>query len=300
MGVIITDKTWIDKIKKLPHVDSNIRFFGGHKQRVNTGWSISEEYHHAFEILIILDGEQLTKMDHREYKIKKDQIMLVPRGYRHTNTCISKGGMTYFCVHFDIDEPQIHHDLIRYCDFVFTKENEIYLQLKSILNKWINLLSIGTSTSSLITKLEVEILLMELIIELVKYVERKKLFEIESKDLTFYYARCICEKIQENFRQFSLNPSEDKLETLTIKYISSKLNISTGYALVNFKSVYNISPKSYLNQLKFNEAKILLCQSNISLYEISERIGYRNVSHFSRQFKLWSGISPSKFRNIKI
>ncbi len=88
------------------------------------------------------------------------------------------------------------------------------------------------------------------------------------------------------------------METLTIKYIANQLNISTGYLLVNFKSVYNISPKNYLSQLKFNEAKILLGQPTITLSEISERIGYRNVSHFSRQFKLWSGISPYEFRNI--
>ncbi len=86
------------------------------------------------------------------------------------------------------------------------------------------------------------------------------------------------------------------METLTIKYIANQLNISTGYLLVNFKSVYNISPKSYLNQLKFNEAKILLGQPTISLSEISERIGYRNVSHFSRQFKLWVESAPMSLK----
>ncbi|GAA0076080.1 AraC family transcriptional regulator [Clostridium sp. CTA-5] len=290
--------SWLNKVKKLPYVDSNIRFFGGHKHSVKKGWSVSEEYHHAFEILIVLDGEQLTETNQQEYKIKKNQIILIPPGYRHTNTCISEEGMTYFCVHFDIDEPQIHHDLICYCNFIFTEENKVYIQLKNVINKWIDLLDMNIDTSSLINKLEVEIILMELIIELLKYAETKKKLEIKSNDSTLYYARCISEKIKENFRQFSLNPSDDKLKTLTMKYIANQLNISNGYLLVNFKSVYNISPKSYLNQLKFNEAKILLGQPNITLSEISERTGYRNVSHFSRQFKLWSGMSPSEFRNI--
>ncbi|KEJ02307.1 AraC family transcriptional regulator [Clostridium botulinum] len=290
------NKNWLDEVKKLPSVDSNIRFFGGHKHRVEKGWSVSEEYHYAFEILIVLDGKQLTKANQHEYIINKNEIILIPPGYRHTNTCISEEGMTYFCAHFDIDEPQIHHDLICYCNFIFTEENEIHPHLKNILIKWINLLN--ADTSSILTKLQTEIILIELVTELLKYCETKKVLDVESNDNRLYYARCISEKIKQNFREFSLNPSEDKLETLTIKYIANQLNISTGYLLVNFKSVYNISPKSYLNQLKFNEAKILLGQPNISLSEISERIGYRNVSHFSRQFKLWSGISPYEFRNV--
>ncbi|MBE1305238.1 AraC family transcriptional regulator [Clostridium botulinum] len=290
------NKNWLDEVKKLPSVDSNIRFFGGHKHRVEKGWSVSEEYHYAFEILIVLDGKQLTKANQHEYIINKNELILIPPGYRHTNTCISEEGMTYFCAHFDIDEPQIHHDLICYCNFIFTEENEIHPHLKNILIKWINLLN--ADTSSILTKLQTEIILIELVTELLKYCETKKVLDVESNDNRLYYARCISEKIKQNFREFSLNPSEDKLETLTIKYIANQLNISTGYLLVNFKSVYNISPKSYLNQLKFNEAKILLGQPNISLSEISERIGYRNVSHFSRQFKLWSGISPYEFRNV--
>ncbi|EKS4344347.1 helix-turn-helix domain-containing protein [Clostridium sporogenes] len=290
------DKNWLDKVKKLPSVDSNIRFFGGHKHNVEKGWSALEEYHHAFEILIVLDGKQLTEANKHEYIINKNEILLIPPGYRHTNTCISKDGMTYFCAHFDIDEPQIHHDFICYCDFIFTEKNIIHSCLKDILIKWIDLLN--ADTSPMLIKLQSEIILIELIMELIKYCETKKILEVKSNDSRLYYARCISEKIKQNFREFCLNPSEDKLKTLTIKYIANQLNISTGYLLVNFKSVYNISPKTYLNQLKFNESKILLGQPNISLSEISERIGYRNVSHFSRQFKLWSGISPHEFRNI--
>lgn len=292
------NKNWINQVKKLPYIDSNIRFFGGHKHSVKKGWTASEEYHHAFEILIILDGEQLTETNKHEYRIKKNQIILIPPGYKHTNTCTSEEGMTYFCAHFDIDEPQIHHDLICYCDFIFTQKNTVYFKLKNIIDKWINLLNTNIDNTSMTYKLESEIILMELIIELLKYAESKKNLELEGNDSTLYYARNIREKIKQNFREFSLNPSEDKLKTLTMKYIANELNISTGYLLVNFKAVYNISPKSYLNQLKFDEAKVLLAHPNITLSEIGERVGYKNVSHFSRQFKIWCGMSPFEFRNM--
>ncbi len=186
------NKNWLDEVKKLPSVDSNIRFFGGHKHNVEKGWSVSEEYHHAFEILIVLDGKQLTKANQHEYTINKNEIILIPPGYRHTNTCISKEGMTYFCAHFDIDEPQIHHDLICYCNFIFTEEDEIHSYLKDILIKWINLLS--ADTSSILTKLQTEIILIELVMGLVKYCETKKVLDVESNDSRLYYARCISEK----------------------------------------------------------------------------------------------------------
>lgn len=53
--------------------------------------------------------------------------------------------------------------------------------------------------------------------------------------------------------------------------------------------MYFISPKQFLNQLKFNEAKYLLNQPEMSIQEIAECIGYQDVSHFSRQFKIGMG-----------
>lgn len=84
--------------------------------------------------------------------------------------------------------------------------------------------------------------------------------------------------------------------TVHIQPIIASLGISPNYGLEVFQKIYQMSPRKYLSELKLQEAKILLQQPELSLNEIANRLGYKNLSHFSRQFKRWTGINPSAFR----
>lgn len=48
---------------------------------------------------------------------------------------------------------------------------------------------------------------------------------------------------------------------------------------------------------KINEARMLLINSKLSVQEISDKLGYRDVFYFTRQFKKHVGTPPSAFRN---
>lgn len=84
--------------------------------------------------------------------------------------------------------------------------------------------------------------------------------------------------------------------TISIQQIIASLGISPNYGLEVFQKIYRMSPRKYLSDLKLQEAKVLLQQPEISLNEISNRLGYKNLSHFSRQFKRWTGLNPTEFR----
>ncbi|MFD1905342.1 helix-turn-helix domain-containing protein [Paenibacillus rhizoplanae] len=45
-----------------------------------------------------------------------------------------------------------------------------------------------------------------------------------------------------------------------------------------------------------HEAKVLLDDHSLSVSQISGLLGYRDIAHFSRQFKRWSGQSPREYR----
>lgn len=55
--------------------------------------------------------------------------------------------------------------------------------------------------------------------------------------------------------------------------------------------------KQYVNSIRLSEAKRLLKESDLQVSEIAYRIGYNNVTHFNRVFKLAEGISPSNYRD---
>jgi AraC-like DNA-binding protein len=64
-----------------------------------------------------------------------------------------------------------------------------------------------------------------------------------------------------------------------------------------FKELFGTTVFGFWNDLKMEQAKRMLLDSNLNINEISDSIGYKNPRHFSSAFKRKFNILPSKFRN---
>lgn len=279
-------------LKKLPYIDTSITFFSAHKQYVSCNWKGYPSSHTAFEILLILSGEQESIIDQHVYILKENDILLVPPGILHENRCFSNQGMTYFVAHFDIDDPALRYSMIKNGRLIYPHNTSENSSLRLILNEWIFLYDKKNTYSLSDRFLSLEIL-SRLMTTLAKISEENKGDKGNMQALSI--ARSIAETIQHNFNSFFLNENKDK-NLLLIKNIYREINISMSYGLEVFKEIYGISPKEYLDRLKFKESKRLIRNPNISIEFISEQVGYSNVSHFSRQFKKWAGVSPKIYR----
>jgi AraC-like DNA-binding protein/mannose-6-phosphate isomerase-like protein (cupin superfamily) len=279
---------------RLPMIDWNIRFFGAHTQTVSKDWSVSKEFHHAFEILIILDGNQETIFETESYILNSGDIILIPPGFEHTNRCISNDSMTYFCAHFDIDEPSLRIEMLKNCELIYTPSSPFYQRLRSTLEKWYDRQFV-TNVASVKHKLHVQIVLFELLEVFADIVSQNHKTLINESMTTTKYAKEIADAIKSSFKR-SYKDNEEIDNPIHIQPIIASLGISPNYGLEIFQKVYKMSPRKYLSELKLQEAKILMQQPDVSLKEIANRLGYKNLSHFSRQFKRWTGLSPTEFR----
>ncbi len=71
------------------------------------------------------------------------------------------------------------------------------------------------------------------------------------------------------------------------------------YSLVHaFQKAYRTTPMQYLNAVRINRAKTLLCESDESITEIARAVGFDNPVYFAEQFKKTVGTTPSVFRKI--
>jgi hypothetical protein len=61
------------------------------------------------------------------------------------------------------------------------------------------------------------------------------------------------------------------------------------------KNIRHLSRK-YLTQLKLGLAKQLLVSTNRTVEDIAGELGFHSASHFSRQFRRGTGMSPNQFR----
>lgn len=98
--------------------------------------------------------------------------------------------------------------------------------------------------------------------------------------------------IQNIKKLFDENYSEDyNLDKLSAQFKVSKYTLSR-----DFTKYIKISPIEYLINQRITVAKKLLCESDLTINEISLHIGIDNPTHFINLFKKRVGLTPLQFR----
>ena len=78
--------------------------------------------------------------------------------------------------------------------------------------------------------------------------------------------------------------------------IAASLGYSPNYLCNLFKKETGLRIFEYLNKVRIEEAVKLLSATNLKVYEIAERTGFRTASYFSQTFKDVTGRSISEYR----
>ncbi|MHB1920990.1 MAG: helix-turn-helix domain-containing protein [Chitinophagaceae bacterium] len=82
-------------------------------------------------------------------------------------------------------------------------------------------------------------------------------------------------------------------------YLSSQLFREYHFLSQLFSETENFTIEQFIIQQKIEKVKELLVYDELSLSEISFRMGYSSVSHLSGQFKKVTGFTPSSFKRLK-
>jgi len=86
-------------------------------------------------------------------------------------------------------------------------------------------------------------------------------------------------------------------EDVTMEDVERELHVSRHYLARVFKAWTGWTVFQFLYQRRINQAKTLfLVESELSVSEVSARVGFKHLSHFSRVFKQWEGVAPEQYR----
>lgn len=83
---------------------------------------------------------------------------------------------------------------------------------------------------------------------------------------------------------------------LNLKQLADQFNISTRFASELIKNRTGLSYIDYIRVRRMEYAEKLLLESQLSVTEIGERLGYTNISYFIRTFKGYTGSTPVSYR----
>ncbi len=86
-------------------------------------------------------------------------------------------------------------------------------------------------------------------------------------------------------------------QNITLQKVASELSTHPVWLSQLFKRETKQTFSDYLTDVRMEEAKRLLRESNLRIYEISEQVGYTDLQHFGQIFKKRTGLTPKGYRS---
>lgn len=287
-----------------PNITSTLQITGCHFGKKPPGWDYPKHHHHLYEVLYCQEGEARLLINGDAIALCPGDWLFMRAGARHEieNRSKDEGCFFFFNIHFDIDDHEMRKCLSRSEYTVLsasvTASTKLPFYVAEIEQKMyqsllhLPLTASGTErrlslTSAQKVALQAYILLIIHEIILLQTEEKKSGLEV-TPDTTIYEAD-------------TAHLIEERLERLvstdgSISQIADELNMSRSQCTKVFTKIYGISPRKYLTHLKLNIAKQLLVSTNRTVEDIADELGFHSVSHFSRQFRRGTGMSPNQFR----
>jgi AraC family transcriptional regulator len=85
-------------------------------------------------------------------------------------------------------------------------------------------------------------------------------------------------------------------EDLTVGAIARALSMSSSHFARAFKHTTGLAPHHYVLERRIERAKVLLRETDHSIAEVANQVGFSAASHFSVAFQRWVGLVPRQYR----
>ena len=210
-------------------------------------------------------------------RINTDEVISI-----HTNTATVniEVDANYLNGLFDLPERSpVLQSLLQHTQPLFF-EQLIYPALQKIVDEIVTE-PVGETFELFFLRIKAEELICRLLMELEKR-DGKYLYPLNNHDIQTIY------KVKEQM-----------LEHLDIPPVINKLAVGAGMSPTKlkrlFSQVFGDSIFSYYQQFRMKEAARLLKEEKLSVSDAGYRLGFTNLSHFSRVFEQHMGVKPKKY-----
>ncbi|MBN2982912.1 MULTISPECIES: helix-turn-helix domain-containing protein [Cohnella] len=226
-----------------------------------------------YDLFYVWSGEGEVVLNGKTYAVGKGSCFLFRPGEHPTATHNPQKPLVLTYIHFDVDEPVT---LIPESYRVL----EETLEFENLLSRYVRLCLVPSFGS----EEEARLILKQLLIRMLRQDREEPVERKASNQLT--------ESIREvaNFiRQHPGLPHR-------VDDLAARAGLSSRYFSIKFKELIGVSVQSYMIRMRIERAQHLLTHAGMNVTEVAETLGYRDIFFFSRQFKQYTGKSPSELR----
>lgn len=249
----------------------------------NSGYHFKGEKHNYFELTYVDRGRLFTEVEGQHYELTEKELIIYGPGQFHSQSIPEGCSCSYVTIIFDMetivyDVESTHYELL--LNKVFEYDKKIYTLLKTFVSE-------STSQIPYMNSLML-CLLQETIIRLLQSEFIGKKLERPVTGARQHYQDELLEKILAYI-------DETIYEPLTIAEICQKFSMSRSSLQILFKENLDMPPKKYINELKLEKSRQMICENKYTISEIALMLGFNSIHYFSRAFTQKYHMAPSEY-----
>lgn len=267
---------YILNINNKDAIRSELKLLNVGSARYGGDWHSVPHTHHYAELFYVVSGRGLFQIENEQYPVTTQQLIIVNPNVMHTEVSYQSSPLEYIVLGIEgLEFTPDAQEESRFQILDYRDNGSILTCLRNILLETEKALP-GFET---ICRAYMEILIVRLM--------RDTTFHLTSDPLPASSSQCASVRryIDSHFK-----------EPLTLDHLAEIAHINKYYLAHSFKEEFGISPISYQLNRRIEESCYLLQQTDMSLSEIAQVLGFSSSSYFSQLFRKTKEISPSDYR----
>lgn len=233
------------------------------------------------KVYYILKGEGWIKIGNTELYPKVGDLIFIPAGTTHSYSTSEKNAFCKYWCHFTSSAP-----FTALFNF-FGMPYYINVEEASVMGELWNTLVLTSKNLDMASSLRAKAALLNIIAYFIQYslsYDREDISPLAFNKLT-----SIINYIEENLA-----------ENIRVDDLAKIAHFHPQHFIKYFKMNLGITPIHYIYKRRIERAKCMLLHSDMTLNQIAVTTGFHDLSHFSKSFKKYFGVSPSEFKNSQI
>jgi AraC-like DNA-binding protein len=231
-----------------------------------------------FQLVYITKGEGVFSVEDRAYTVTPGSMLLILPGVRHKYKPVYEIGWHEYWVGFkgDFFSNMLRQDILSR-GHIFSD-----LGLRDHIIVTFNNIFDEVRAQQPLYQFKACTGILSLIAEVLTHARRKE---------------------QPNYYQKIVEKAKGLMEsnvygTINLSNISEQIGISTSRFNEIFKTYTGMTPYQFYIHIKIHKAEGLLEQENVSVKEVSFKMGFEDPYYFSRLFKNKTGVAPSAWKKF--
>ena len=248
--------------------------------KYHQNWENELHCHNYFQMVGILSGSGTVYVDDQPYEIEKEQVFLLCPQQLHAIHCGEKNAapLKMLDVKFTVADPALFEDLVRVGDMFHLQDFGWFVRFFD------KIIAESAQQRPIITPSSAAICWKCWYVSCGTAGQPAAAPEEEAPRVATFKGVDVAALMQYIDFNYSRIISLEDLSTL------AGVNKTTLISI--FKEVYGTTPIRYINRIRLRKAKELLVNTDTSVSEIADLVGFQSIHYFSRFFKAKENCTP--------